>query len=338
MRIDAPTKAILSRARHSRRSVPKFKAWRAATVDSARDAALREFLTFVGAEAGLARSTVEAYRRDLERFFAFVTRAGHDPTALATTEPIVAFLHAEQQSGAAEATVARRLAAIRAFLRFRLETGRQARDVRPTGGAPRLWSRLPKSLEPEAIERLLAAPVALPPEPESRARVLRDRALLEALYAAGCRVSELCGLTLDRVDLRARTLRVVGKGSKERLVPIGDVAADAIEQWLRLGRPTFAVRAKPTSAVFLTQRGKPIDRTRVWQIVKDVARRTGIEPASVSPHVFRHSFATHLLENGADLRVVQELLGHASVATTEVYTHVDRKRMKDQHRQFHPRG
>lgn len=307
-------------------------------MDSASDAALREFLTYVGAEAGLARGTVDAYRRDLERFFAYARSTGHDPTALKSSEPIVDFLHEQQRSGAAEATVARRLAAVRAFLRFRLETGQQGRDVRPTGGAPRLWSRLPKSLEPEQVERLLSNPTLTPPEPELRARRLRDRAMLEVLYAAGCRVSELCGMTLDRVDLRARTIRVVGKGSKERLVPIGDVAADALTQWLDHGRPVFAIRAKPTSAVFLTHRGKPIDRTRVWQIVKDVARSAGVEPTSVSPHVFRHSFATHLLENGADLRVVQELLGHASVATTEVYTHVDRRRMKEQHRQFHPRG
>jgi integrase/recombinase XerD len=307
-------------------------------VDSAGDPALREFLTYVVAEAGLAGATADAYRRDLERFFAFARSAGHDPTRLTHSEPIVEFLHDEQRQGAAEATLARRLAAIRAFLRFRLETGRQERDVRPTGGAPHLWSRLPKSLEPEQIERLLAAPGPESPDPTFQARRLRDRAVLEVLYAAGCRVSELCGLTLDRVDLAARTLRVLGKGSKERLVPVGDVAAEALARWLERGRPAFALRAKPTSAVFLTQRGNAIDRTRVWQIVKEVARRCGVEPHSVSPHVFRHSFATHLLDNGADLRVVQELLGHASVATTEVYTHVDRRRMKDQHRQFHPRG
>ncbi len=284
------------------------------------------------AELGLAASTIDAYSRDLKRYREHLAAHGHSSMAIRNAEPIIDFLAAEQSSGAAEATLARRLSAIRVFYRYLLESGRIERDVRPSAGSPRLWKRLPKVLEPAFVDQLLAVP------DDGSPAALRDRAMLEVLYAIGCRVSELCGLTLDRLHFEAGYVRCLGKGSKERIVPIADSTRAIVERYLREARPKLAEGRRPSPAVFLSRTGKPLDRVRVWSIVRREAARAGLQGASVSPHVLRHCFATHLLENGADLRVVQELLGHASVATTEIYTHVDRRRLKDAHRRFHPRA
>ncbi len=291
-----------------------------------------EFLAYLSAEVGLARSTIDAYERDLGLFRDFLAAQGHPSLIVSSPEPILLFLLGEKERGAAEAMLARRLAAIRVFCRYLLETGRASRDVRPSGASPRLWKRLPAVLDPEAVTRLLAAPQGTDPP------ALRDRAMLEVLYATGCRVSELCGLTLERLHLEAQFVRCLGKGAKERIVPLGRRGLEALEAYLRDGRPALARAARPTRALFLSRSGRPIERTRVWRIVKRSAALAGLPPAGVTPHSLRHSFATHLLENGADLRDVQELLGHASVATTEIYTHVDRRRLKEAHQRFHPRA
>ncbi|MBI4881921.1 MAG: site-specific tyrosine recombinase XerD [Planctomycetes bacterium] len=293
---------------------------------------IREFLAYLSAEVGLAPSTIDAYERDLRLFQRFLAGQGHASLIVSSPEPILLFLLGEKEKGAAEAMLARRLAAIRVFCRYLLETGRIARDVRPSGASPRLWKRLPAVLDPDGITRLLAAPEGTKPP------ALRDRAMLEVLYATGCRVSELCGLTLERLHLDAEFVRCLGKGAKERIVPIGRHGLDALAAYLRDGRPALARPAHPTSALFLSRSGRPIERTRVWRIVKRCAALCGVAQGGVTPHALRHSFATHLLENGADLRDVQELLGHASVATTEIYTHVDRRRLKEAHQRFHPRA
>lgn len=296
------------------------------------DAPIEEFLTHLSAEAGLSNATIEAYERDLRRYREFLERAGHPSLIVSSPAPILDFLVSERESGASEATAARRLACLRMFYRYLLETGRTTRDVRPTGTAPRQWRRLPRVLDTEAVDRLLAAPAGDGP------LAVRNRAILEVLYAVGCRVSELCSLTHDRVHLDAGYVRCLGKGSKERLVPIGRRGAEAVGRYLSEVRPVLAARGPRTDRTFLSRAGKPLDRTQVWRIVKAAATTAGLPLLGVSPHTLRHSFATHMLEHGADLRVVQELLGHASVATTEVYTHVDRRRLVDAHRKFHPRS
>ncbi len=284
------------------------------------------------AELGLAASTIDAYARDLKRYREHLAATGDSSLTIRNAAPILDFLAAEQSRGAAESTLARRLSAIRVFYRYLLETNRIPRDVRPSGGSPQRWKRLPKVLDPGFVDRLLdvrddGSPIAL-----------RDRAMMEVLYAVGCRVSELCGLTLERLHLDAGYVRCLGKGSKERVVPIAASARAWLQRYLRDGRPVLARGGKPSSHVFLSRTGRPMDRIRVWHIVRREAARAGLAGSNVSPHVLRHCFATHLLENGADLRVVQELLGHASVATTEIYTHVDRRRLKEAHRRFHPRA
>lgn len=296
------------------------------------DPLIGEFLSFLSAEAGLARSTCTAYRRDLSRFHDFLGRRGAPSLAIQDAEPILAFLVERQQHGEAEALLARRLAALRSFYRYLLEAGRIARDVRPSGASPRQWSRLPKVLNPHHVAALLADPGDAGP------RALRDQALLEMLYATGCRVSELAGLTLDRLHLESEFIRYLGKGQKERIVPVGPQARRALVRYLEEGRPALQGQRRPSAAVFLSRRGRPLDRTRIWRIVKQRAGAAGLKWSAVTPHALRHSFATHMLENGADLRVVQELLGHASISTTEIYTHVDRRRMREAHARFHPRA
>lgn len=292
----------------------------------------RAFLLHLKAEAGLAPSTIVAYQRDLDRFADFLAQRGRRLEAVEHADEILEFLASDEQAGASEATLARRLAAIRVFYRYLLETRRIGTDVRPTAAAPKLWQRLPKSLNPSAIEAMLEHGEA------TNALQHRDRAILELMYASGCRASELCGLTLDRVHLEDAFVRCLGKGSKERIVPIGQRAIDAVERYLRVARPTLSTPAHPTAALFLTRTGRALDRIGLWRIVKQAARRAGIPERGVSPHVLRHSFAIHLLENGADLRAVQELLGHASIATTERYTLVDKSRLLEAHRDFHPRA
>ncbi len=296
------------------------------------DDLISEFLTYLSAEVGVARPTIDAYGRDLDLYRQSLAASGIRSILVPNADPIIRFLESQHRAGAAETTLARRLAAIRMLYRYLLETGRMQRDIRPSGGTPRVWARLPKVLDPDAIERLITARRGDSP------RAWRDRAMIELLYATGCRASELCGLTLDRVHLESRFVRCLGKGSKERIVPIGRRGIEAIAQYLEHGRPALVRPGSPTPALFLTRTGRPLDRTNLWRVVKQAAVHAGIPPSAVTTHTLRHSFATHLLENGADLRVVQELLGHASVATTEVYTHVDRKRLRELHERFHPRA
>lgn len=293
---------------------------------------IREFLTYCSAEAGLSPSTIEAYNRDLRRYEAYLSGTDHPSLIVRSARPLLDFLVAEREAGAAEATLARRLACLRMLYRYLLETGRVSRDVRPTGAAPTQWRRLPRVLDPEAVDRLLAAPDGDSP------LAIRNRALLEVLYAVGCRVSEMCGLTHERLHLDSGYVRCLGKGNKERLIPIGRRGREAVERYLEDARPSLARNGPPTDRVFLTRRGRPLDRTQAWRVVKAAAATAGIPSLGVSPHTLRHSFATHMLEHGADLRVVQELLGHASVATTEIYTHVDRRRLLEAHQRFHPRA
>ncbi|MEZ6016577.1 MAG: tyrosine recombinase [Planctomycetota bacterium] len=291
---------------------------------------LADLLDALRLEAGLAPNTLAAYRRDLTRFLRATARRGVTDFAAIDQEALVAYLGDLRRGGAADASVARALTSIRVLLRFLIAEGVLRRDATAELASPKLKRLLPSTLSPEEVERLLAAPTG------DGWRAERDRALLEVLYASGARVSEALGLRTDDLDPALRALRLLGKGDKMRTVPLGERARIALAAWLAGGRRAVA-RGHATSAVFLTRSGKPLDRTAAWRRVKAAALAAGL-PGTLSPHGLRHSFATHLLEGGADLRAVQELLGHASIRTTELYTHLDVDHVRTVHRMHHPRA
>jgi len=291
---------------------------------------LRDFLDALRVEAGLARNTIAAYRRDLEGFLGWCTERGHRRFAEIDRDDVVDWLADRRGAGAAEASVARGLAAVRMLLRFLVADGVLERDPAALVPAPVLRQTLPTVLTVDEVERLLGAPDG------DGWCDQRDRALLEVLYASGARVSEAIGLTTDGLERSLRVVRLVGKGNKTRLVPLGERARIAVDRWLSDGRMTLP-GARRRAEVFLTKSGRPLDRQTGWRRVKACALRAGLRP-EVSPHTLRHSFATHLLAGGADLRSVQEMLGHASIQTTEVYTHLDADEVLSLHRLYHPRA
>ena len=279
---------------------------------------------------GLAATSLESYRRDLTGWRGWL--AQRNASLLGVRRGDFEQWLADQFKAKAKATsVARRLSALRRFYRFQLAQGAIAEDPTLRVRAPKKPRRLPKQISEAQVEALLAAP-------DTRTALgVRDRAMLETLYATGLRVSELTGLKRSQVAHDAGVVRVIGKGSKERLVPVGDEAAAWIERYLAEVRPALAGAAK-RDELFLTQRHGPLTRQAFWALIKRYAVRAGIPKASLSPHVVRHAFATHLLNHGADLRVVQLLLGHADITTTTIYTHVARERLKQLHAVHHPRG
>ena len=297
------------------------------------DAALEGFLTHIRVERGLAERTVEAYARDLARFVEYVERAGVARVADLERAHVSGFLACLARQGLGARSRARALVATRRLLRHLQASGRLAGDPLDGIAAPRLERRLPRVLSPEEVEALLGAASATTP------LGLRDRAMLELLYGAGLRVSELVGLPLGRLDRRRGVVQVVGKGRRERIVPIGEPALDALEAWLADGRPALLRGARrATEAVFVTRRGAAMTRQNCFARLRALARAAGIPSERVSPHVLRHAFATHLLEGGADLRAVQAMLGHADLSTTQIYTHVSRARLRELVEERHPRG
>ena len=279
---------------------------------------------------GLAASSLSSYRRDLAGFGAWLAKRGL-PLLAVERAHFDHWLSDQFQAKAKATSVARRLSALRRFYRFQLSRGAIDEDPTLRVRAPKKPRRLPKHLSEAQVEALLAAP-------DTRTLLgVRDRAMLETLYATGLRVSELTGLKRSQVAHDAGVVRVVGKGSKERLVPMGDEAVDWISRYLREVRPALAGPSK-CDEVFLTQRHGPLTRQAFWALIKRYAVRAGIASTALSPHVLRHAFATHLLNHGADLRVVQLLLGHADITTTTIYTHVARERLKRLHAMHHPRG
>ena len=288
------------------------------------------FCDQVWLQDGLAPSSLSSYRRDLTAWAGWLDRRGSSLLAAQRTD-VEAFL-AEQFRAKAKATsIARRLSSLRRFYALQLLQGTLRADPTLRVRAPKLPRRLPKNLSEAQVETLLAAP-----DPETTLG-LRDRAMLETLYATGLRVSELVGLTLAQVSLDMGVVRVLGKGSKERLVPLGEESIVWLKRYLAAGRPSLVGGGK-SAAVFVTARRGPLTRQAFWALVKRLGMKAGIAAASISPHVLRHAFATHLLNHGADLRVVQLLLGHADITTTTIYTHVARERLKKPHAQHHPRG
>jgi integrase/recombinase XerD len=271
-----------------------------------------------------APKTVEAYRRDLAALAAWSSK----PIGRISTEELEQYLAELRAAGLAPATIARRIAAIRSFFRHQALLGARTDNPAAELDPPRRNRTLPRTLSPAEAERLVEAASGTTP------RALRDRALVELLYGAGLRVSELAGLQKSSVDLDARLVRCVGKGSKERMVPIGRQAVQALRRYLARGRPYLDSRHRPE--LFLNAKGGGLTRAGVFLILRRLAGKAGLEPERVHPHLLRHSFATHLLEGGADLRSVQEMLGHADLATTELYTHVSDRRRRELYFQAHP--
>lgn len=279
---------------------------------------------------GLAKASLDAYRADLAAWSAWLAERGASLRS-ARREDVEAWLAHQFHAKARATSVGRRLSALRRYYRLALERREVGEDPTLRVRSPRRPRRLPRSLSEQQVEALLAVPDV------AQALGLRDRAMLETLYATGLRVSELVGLKRVQVSLDAGVVRVMGKGSKERLVPLGEEAVAWIARYLDASRPALAGTSKDDH-VFVTARGGPMTRQAFWQLVKRHALAAGIAPAALSPHVLRHAFATHLINHGADLRIVQLLLGHADITTTTIYTHVARERLKVLHARHHPRG
>ncbi len=313
-----------------RRKEPTIPSAAAARIAALSDdvAAFRHYLQ---AERGMAANTVLAYGRDLDRFAGWVAGGGLGDYLNPSLRDLSHYVSYLRDDNLAPPSVARHLIALKMFYRFLKVEERTRTGTVELLSSPALWDRIPHVLSPESVEKLLAAPLA------TDRFYLRDRALLETLYASGSRASEVVGLKLEDVFLDSGFCKCMGKGRKQRVVPLGRHAVDALRAYLGELRPRLVRPHADAPWVFVSRGGRALTREMLWVLVKKYVRRAGL-PGKVSPHTLRHSFATHLLAGGADLRTVQELLGHASIQTTQHYTHVDRDRLKAIHKRFHPRG
>ncbi len=287
------------------------------------------FFDFLSVEKGLSKNTLMAYRRDLKGYLAFLDKKGAASLDSVNRKMIMDFLLNERDRGLNASSVARGLVAIRMFHRFLTEEGKIKEDVTEVLEAPKLWKHLPDYLSVQEVEALLKAP-----NPR-KAQGIRDQACLELMYATGLRASEVAGLKIGHVNFDLGYIRVIGKGDKERIVPLGRTAKKSVQRYLKHTRPRW-VKEDSEDALFVSRLGKKLSRQTVWMILKKYVHAAGLHK-KVYPHILRHSFATHLLENGADLRVVQELLGHSDISTTQIYTHIEKSRLKNIHHKFHPR-
>ena len=288
---------------------------------------IKRFLNYLAVEKGLAKNTLEAYERDLRKYFHFMKAKSVDDISRTDVVSFQARLSAE---GIATPSAARSLSAIRGFHKYLMLDGFAHMDPTVNIETPRGWKRLPKALSSADVDSLLN-------QPELSAPIgLRDKAMLELLYATGLRVSELVGLRIPDINLERGFLIVMGKGSKERAVPMGEIAITAIKQYLAGARQTL-LNGKDSDLLFISSKRRGITRQMFWERIKFYTIKAGIGK-SISPHTLRHSFATHLLDNGADLRAVQAMLGHSDISTTQIYTHVSRERLKQIHEKYHPRG
>lgn len=289
------------------------------------------FRDYLRAERGLSENTVMAYGRDLRRFAEWVETVRLADHLQPTLKDLARYLGYLMDAQLAAPSVARHIVALRMFFKFLKLEEKVSQSAVELLSSPKLWQKIPTVLNPAQVDQLLAAP-----RPGDRFH-LRDKAMLETLYATGCRASEVVGLKVEDVYLDAAFLKCTGKGNKQRVVPLGRPAVAALRAYLGKGRPEFTAPPPHPTTVFVSKSGRPLGRLMLWKIVKKYCKRAGL-PTKVSPHTLRHSFATHVLAGGADLRTVQELLGHASISTTQHYTHVDRERLKAMHKKFHPRG
>ena len=286
------------------------------------------FLVYLTVEKGLARNTILSYGRDLEKFRMFLKGRKVGWTGLGE-ETVIRFIHSQSRAGLSARSLSRLTSAVKSFSKFLVLSGILSKDPAAQLSSPSTWRSLPKVLSPGEVEKLLAAP------PETEPRGLRDRAMIEVLYGAGLRVSELVALKTDEVNLDDGFLICRGKGGKERIVPLGRSATEAAGRYFLEVRPLAEKR--PSPFLFLTRRGKPFTRQGFWKLLSGYARQAGLS-SKISPHTLRHSFATHLLERGADLRSVQIMLGHSQITTTQIYTHVSRERLRRVYDRFHPRA
>jgi integrase/recombinase XerD len=303
--------------------------------DTLRDRIDRAFLIegfrdYLALEAGNSPNTVEAYTRDVRRLGEFALAKGAGAPAALTRAHLRDYVFLLKDLGLSPASIRRAISAIRTYYAFLVGEGLVTVDPSDRLEGPQRWRTLPETLSVTDVEALLASP------PTDHKLAWRDRALLELAYGAGLRVSELCGLRLQDLILTEQLVRVLGKGSKERLVPLGRAVIGVVSVYLHQLRPELD-RGEGEGRVLLNARGRPLSRVGAWSVVKQAAARAGISKR-VTPHTLRHSFATHLLEGGADLRAVQEMLGHADLSTTQIYTHVDREYLRSVHKQYHPRG
>jgi len=289
-----------------------------------------EYLNFLAVEKGVSRLTIEAYGHDLNRFVNLVQRRGVQKFADVTPDEIIAYLDQVKKDGLNVRSVNRGLAAVRGFFKFL--TREKKIDANPVAnvGLAKVWSRLPDTLSKEEMNLLLVQPGMKNPT------AIRDTAMMELMYATGIRVSEIITLTMNSVNWQVGYLVVMGKGGKERIVPIGRSAYNCLVEYVNQGRPKL-MKGQKTNILFLNKSGNGLTRQGFWKIVRRYVLQAGFNK-KVHPHTFRHSFASHLLEGGADLRSVQIMLGHADIATTQIYTHITRERLKSIHKRYHPRG
>ncbi len=293
---------------------------------------LKDFIHFLLVEKGLSQNTVVAYERDLKAYLKHVkNKSGLTSVNEIQRTHILHFLGKLKEDGKSSKTIARHVASIRSFHQFLLRDKASEHDPSVHIETPQLERNLPKVLSMEEVETLLEAPT------EDGPFGLRDKAMLEILYATGIRVSELIGLNIGDLHLQMGFVRCIGKGNKERIIPIGRTASETLERYLSDGRPQLVAKTGREDALFLNHLGHRLTRQGFWKILKKLAEEAGIE-RPLTPHTLRHSFATHLLENGADLRAVQEMLGHADISTTQIYTHVTKVRLRDVYSKFHPRA
>ncbi|MBZ0167724.1 MAG: site-specific tyrosine recombinase XerD [Candidatus Omnitrophica bacterium] len=291
---------------------------------------IEEFLNYLAVERGLAQNTLLAYRRDLLKYAAFLKKKKVLDASQVSRKLVTDFMYDQKEKDLSTNSICRALAAIKTFHRFLVRERLADEDPTNLVETPKLWKRVPEVLSATEIEAIINAAHG------REWQAIRDYAILELFYASGMRVSELSDLLLENIDLEVGYVRCIGKGSKERIIPIGRRARQAVIRYCGNVRGKLAKGAEPEH-LFLSRLGKRISRQSVWKIIKVYAKKANVKK-EIKPHTLRHTFATHLLENGADLRSVQEMLGHADISTTQIYTHVDRERLKSVHKEFHPRG
>jgi integrase/recombinase XerD len=288
-----------------------------------------EFLNYLSLERGLAKNTISAYRKDLEKYSAYLKVKNIGPVDKIKRSDINSFLMELKDKRLNASTISRNLTAVKMFHKFLLSEGKSKDDITSVLDSPKLWKHIPDVLSVSEIEKIIFQPNL------RNNQGIRDRAILETLYATGMRVSEAVNLKLDGINLDVGFLRCIGKGNKERIIPLGKKAIEAIKRYLDAARPRL-LNTKESEFLFISRLGKKISRQSLWKMIKKYAKEARIKKP-IKPHTLRHSFATHLLERGADLRSVQEMLGHSSISTTQIYTHINKDRLKNIHRQFHPR-
>jgi integrase/recombinase XerD len=287
------------------------------------------FLNYLSVERGLSKNTISSYREDLNSYMRFLANRSIDAASKITKLDITDFMFNQKDRKISSSSIARRLSAIRMFHRFLSRERIVSADPTSLIDSPKLWKRIPDTLSLNEVEALLA-------QPDTRSKQgIRDKAILESLYATGMRVSEAVNLKKDNVNLDIGFLRCIGKGNKERVVPLGRKAIVSIKRYLEAGRQDF-LKKKESEYLFLNRFGNKISRQSLWKMIKKYAKGSRIKK-TIKPHTLRHSFATHLLERGADLRSVQEMLGHSDISTTQIYTHINKDRLKAIHKMFHPR-